>query len=131
MYADPPHLIKLLRNHFVDSGFKYKGVHITKQPLVELLSISSSTLRTFFKLGNLFICYMFYTIIIMILSIIDEKMLNPTNFERQKVKYATKLFSRTNSAALSRAGSLNLLKSKNWVELSEFNNVVSKKFHFL
>ena len=56
-------------------------------------------------------------------------MLNPTNFERQKLKYATNLFSRTNSAALRRAGFLSLLKSKNWVELSEFSNLVSKKFY--
>ena len=32
--------------------------------------------------------------------------LNPTNLEKQNAKLATKLFSNTNSAALSRAGSL-------------------------
>ena len=55
-------------------------------------------------------------------------MLSPSNLERQKVKYATKLFSKTNSAALSRAGSLGLLKSANWAELSEFLKLVRVKF---
>ena len=58
------------------------------------------------------------------LIILDHQMLNPTNLEKQKVKLATKLFSKTNSAALSRAGSLGQLKSKNWLELSEFLNLV-------
>lgn len=36
-YADVPHLIKLARNNFFDSGFRFKGVNIDKTCLEELL----------------------------------------------------------------------------------------------
>ena len=48
-------------------------------------------------------------------------MSNPSNLERQKVKYATKVFSKTHSdARLFRNRKLGLFKSANWAELCEF-----------
>ena len=48
-------------------------------------------------------------------------MQNPSNFERQKLKYAKKIFSKTHSEArLFRNPKLGLFKSANWAELCEF-----------
>ena len=48
-------------------------------------------------------------------------MLNPSNLERQKVKYAKKVLSKTHSdARLFRNPKLGLFKSANWPELGEF-----------
>ena len=48
-------------------------------------------------------------------------MLNPSNLERQKVKYAKKVLSKTHSdARLFRNPKLGLFKSVNWAELSDF-----------
>ena len=41
VFSDTPHLIKLLRNHFLDSGFHLDNKLLTKQPLVELLEKQS------------------------------------------------------------------------------------------
>ena len=57
MFADSPHLVKLLRNHFVSTGFRYKRAHSSKEPLVELLSISDSTLTTSFKVSNIYLSF--------------------------------------------------------------------------
>ena len=48
-------------------------------------------------------------------------MLNPSNLERQKLKYAKKVLSKTHSdARLFRNPKLGLFKSANSAELSEF-----------
>lgn len=44
-FCDVPHLIKLLRNHFVDQGFFYDTVNLKKVVIEELLSISNSDLN--------------------------------------------------------------------------------------
>lgn len=46
--------------------------------------------------------------------------------KRQKVKYATQLFSHTNSCALERLGALGIAKSENWQEVSILLKDVSK-----
>ena len=48
-------------------------------------------------------------------------MLNPSNFGRQKLKYAKKVLSKTHSdARLFRNPKSGLFKSANWAELCEF-----------
>lgn len=37
IFSDTPHLVKLLRNHFLDSGIWLDNKFLTKEPLVELL----------------------------------------------------------------------------------------------
>ena len=56
-------------------------------------------------------------------------MLNPSNFEGQKVKYDTKVFSKTHSdTRLFSNRNLGLFKSANWAELSEFLKLERIKF---
>ena len=40
VFADPPHLLKLFRNHFFDSGFYVDSKHLEKGVLEELLTFS-------------------------------------------------------------------------------------------
>ncbi|KMQ83324.1 transposase, partial [Lasius niger] len=40
VFADPPHLIKLVRNHYIDQGFNYNGECIKKSCLEKLLAIN-------------------------------------------------------------------------------------------
>lgn len=59
-------------------------------------------------------------------------MLNVANAGRQKVKLATKLFSHTNSAVISRIGSLGYLQDEsNWIEVSEFFKLVSEIMQYV
>lgn len=37
VFADAPHMIKLLRNHFLDSGYLLNGKIINSKPIVDLL----------------------------------------------------------------------------------------------
>lgn len=43
VFADVPHLIKLLRNHFVDQGFTLNGTEINKEIIEKLITFTSST----------------------------------------------------------------------------------------
>lgn len=54
-FSDAPHLVKLLRNHYVDDGFIYKNTKITKNILVELLHICNTDLTILpkFHIDNL------------------------------------------------------------------------------
>lgn len=105
--ADVPHLMKLIRNHFVDDGFYVDGNMLTKSILEELIEkAGSSDLRITFK--------------------ISKEMLNVRKADRQKVKYATKLFSRTVAAALARAASLGEIGSPNAAACSELFELVCR-----
>lgn len=105
VFADVPHLIKLMRNHFVDHGFVVNGKKICKEIVEELLmATKNSDLNVAHKIS------------------IDS--LNVKNAGRQKVKLATKLFSHTVSRAISRVGSNGRLQSENWIECSEVFKLV-------
>lgn len=106
-FADVPHLVKLIRNHFLDSEFLIHGKKINKKPLLELFDCTRGRdLNIAHKLTS--------------------HHLNVKNAGRQKVKFATQLFSHTNSKAISRMGSLGHLKSENWLECSNLLKIVSK-----
>ncbi|CAD7085347.1 unnamed protein product [Hermetia illucens] len=111
VFADVPHLIKLLRNHFIDQGFELQGNTITKDLVQKLLCLTSEELSITHKIsaGNL----------------------NLRGAERQKVKLATKLFSYTVSMALSRAGTLGFLEDEPWMQGSEFFKLVNDWFDVL
>ncbi|CAD7092701.1 unnamed protein product [Hermetia illucens] len=95
VFADVPHLIKLLRNHFIDQGFELQCNTITKDLVQKLLCLTSEELSITHK--------------------ISSGNLNLRGAERQKVKLATKLFSHTVSMALSRAGTLGFLEDEPWM----------------
>lgn len=106
-FADVPHLVKLIRNHFLDSEFFIHGKKVNKKPLLELFeSTHGKDLNIAHKLTT--------------------HHLTVKNAGRQKVKFATQLFSHTNSKAISRMGSLGLLKSENWLECANLLKIVSK-----
>lgn len=103
VFADVPHLLKLIRNNFVDSdGFVIDDRLIHKGIIEELVSQTNDK-------SDLSVAYK-----------ISASNLNVRGAERQKVKLAAKLFSHTISQALIRAGSLGVLQSENWLKCSEF-----------
>lgn len=106
VFADVPHLIKLIRNNFVDHGFVNDNNKEIKKEIVEqaISATSVSDLKITHK--------------------ITSEQLNVAGPQRQKVKYAAKLFSHTMSSAISRCGSLGFLTAENWVECAEFFKLV-------
>lgn len=105
MFADVPHLIKLLRNHFIDRGFVINGKLIQKDIIVSLLACTSSELSITHK--------------------ISCKHLQVSVCERQNVKMATKLFSHTIAQAIVRAASTGYLVDKEWEECYDLFKTVS------
>lgn len=77
VFVDVPHLIKLIRNNLVDSGFNVDGVPINKSIIEELIS------ETNYK-SELSISYK-----------ISKDNLNVRGPGRRKVKTVAKLFSHT------------------------------------
>ena len=112
VFADVPHLIKLLRNHFLDTGFILQNVHINSEPLIEMMQLTSSSE-------------------VSILYKITDTHLNVKNAARQKVKLATQLFSHTTSCAITRAVALAKCHSKNALECAVFIKVVNDWFDVL
>lgn len=80
VFADPPHLIKLLRNHFIDHGFTVDGQYISKDALERLLYLNSADLKIVHRLSRLH--------------------LDAQGTQRQNVKLATQIFSNTNAQAI-------------------------------
>lgn len=80
VFADPPHLLKLIRNNFIDHGFHYEGEFLNKDCLEELLLLNKSDLRIPYKL--------------------EQKHLDASSSERQKVSLAAQVFSNTTSEAV-------------------------------
>jgi hypothetical protein len=80
-FADVPHVLKLLRNHFLDSGFRLpSGTIINKQTIQMLLDKDGEELKIAHKL--------------------TPRHINVTGFERQNVRLAAQLFSRTTACAI-------------------------------
>lgn len=98
-YADVPHLIKLARNNFLDSGFRIKGASINKMCLEELLTLNEKDLKICHKLSR---------------AHLDAK-----GAQRQNVKLAVQIFSNRNALALRWCGQNNLLTSTQWKLTSE------------
>lgn len=85
VFVDAPHLMKLLRNHFLDSGLHVDGHFVTSAALERLLQINSGDLKIAFKLSRIHL---------------DVK-----GTQRQNVKLATQIFSATNASAIEWCGS--------------------------
>lgn len=105
VFADVPHLLKLIRNNFLDHGFLLNSKEINKSIVQEVLDVTStSDLKITYK--------------------ISKESLNVQGAARQKVKLAAKLFSHTISKAITRCGTLGSLKQANWIECAEFFKLV-------
>lgn len=108
VFSDVPHMIKLLRNHFVDSGFIINNKEIKKDIILNLLSLQTSDLKITHK--------------------ISAHNLSVAGAARQKVKLATKLFSHTVAQSITRAASLGYLSNENWSECSQVFKLVRTFF---
>lgn len=82
-FADTPHLLKLLRNHFLDTGFISYGNYIGPKPVSKLLDLQGLDLGIAYK-------------------ITPEHFPCKGSTKRQKVKLAAQVFSNSVSAALLR-----------------------------
>lgn len=110
VFADTPHLIKLLRNHFVDEGFYLHGVELQKNLIEQLIKITGSS--------DLNIAHK-----------VSMETLHVKGAQRQKVKHATKLFSHTISRAITRCGVHGMFNSEPWLEMADFFKDVCIKLH--
>lgn len=107
--ADVPHLLKLIRNNFVDHGFLIDNKLIKKEIVEQAINATSgSDLKITHKIT------------------LDQ--LNVAGPQRQKVKYAAKLLSHTMSSAISRCGILGFLTAENWVECADFFKLVCESY---
>lgn len=52
VFADTPHLLKLIRNHFLDNGFKINEQLIHKKCIEKLLSINADDLKIAFNISQ-------------------------------------------------------------------------------
>ena len=93
VFADVPHLIKLIRNNFVDHGFLHNDSLISKAPIVELINNQKGDFRMAYKISNYH--------------------LNVSGCERMKVKPAVQLMSNSVGKALMVLGDRGELKSSN------------------
>lgn len=81
MFADAPHMLKLLRNWFLDTGFQFNDeIFVDKTPILALLELDSHELKVCHKL--------------------TEKHVLCEGAERQNVRLAAQLFSHAVSKAL-------------------------------
>jgi hypothetical protein len=80
-FADAPHMLKLLRNWLIDTGFKLEdGTIINQQPLVELIKLVDNEVSVCFKP--------------------TEAHITCEKSQRQNVKLAAQLLSHTTATAL-------------------------------
>lgn len=98
--ADPPHLIKLVRNNLLDSGFQLQGdKRVSSDCLRELIVKGRKDLKPTHRLSL--------------------KHVDVHGVKRMNVKLAVQLLSETTSKALSYFGGKNLLECKTWKDTSE------------
>ncbi|CAI6358447.1 unnamed protein product [Macrosiphum euphorbiae] len=82
MFADVPHLMKLVRNHFIDSGFVLpNNKYIGKQVIQEVVSLNKVDLSCVYK--------------------VTDRHLNAIGSQRQNVKLATQVLSNSMAKAIS------------------------------
>lgn len=105
-FADAPHLLKLIRNWLVDTGFKIDNKLITKKPLEELISSTNSEINSCFKLNS--------------------SHLKCEGFRRQNVSLAAELMSHTTASALN-----HYFSSQEAHDTSEFISMVNSWFDLM
>lgn len=108
VFADLPHLLKLVRNNLVDSGFHYNDIHIDFRCLEEIISLNKHDLKISYKL--------------------EQKHLDVKGVERQKVSTAAQVLSDTTAHAVHLFGLNKFLKSENWEVCANFFKAVNDWF---
>nr|CAH7736811.1 unnamed protein product [Callosobruchus chinensis] len=99
VWADVPHLIKLVRNHLIDHSFYVDDYIINKDYFQALLKLSSTELTIAHKL--------------------TQDHINISGSARQRVRPAVKLLSNTVAKAITYAGGHRLMpKNSEWLEAS-------------
>jgi hypothetical protein len=97
-----PHLLKLIRDNFVEHGFMVEGQEINKTIIENLFYLTpKSDLRISHK--------------------INMSNLTVNDPQRQKVKFGSKFFSHTVSQAMNKRGTLGFfLENENWSDCGKF-----------
>lgn len=111
VFVDIPHLIKRVRNYFVDHGFVINGKHVKKQIILKLIATFSRDLGATDK--------------------ISIRSVNVAPADRQDLNLATELFSDTVAKALLRAISLGLFKDECWEECYKLIKYTSDWFDLM
>ena len=107
VFADVPHLIKLIRNNFLDSGFYLRdGSFVNDSCIREMMRASKTEYGLAYKL--------------------NEMHVNLEGPQRQRVMYAVQLMSKSCSSSLKYLGERGLLKSRCWKETAEFIGLVDE-----
>lgn len=104
VFADAPHLIKLIRNNFLDSGFHLNCKYAADRFIREMMSATKTEYSLHHKLS--------------------EQHLNVCGPQRRKVKYAVQLLSGSCAKSLRFLGKKGVLYSQNWNETDEFISLV-------
>nr|AAB31526.1 O-type P element protein {exons 0-3} [Drosophila bifasciata, Peptide Transposon Partial, 757 aa] [Drosophila bifasciata] len=108
VFSDAPHLIKLVRNHYLATGLHINGQTLTKSTVEQTITHCCKTDVT-------------------ILFKVNESHLNVRSFAKQKVKLATQLFSNTTASAIRRCYSLGY-QVENAVETSDLFKLLNDWF---
>ena len=110
VFADIPNLLKLLLNHFLDSGFTLEGEALTKRAIEQFLGLCGTS---DLKIGHK----------------ITQHMLDVKHSQTQKVKTAAQLFFRITAKVVQYCGENNLINDASYTALSKFieltNNLIS------
>nr|CAH7733463.1 unnamed protein product [Callosobruchus chinensis] len=112
---DVPHLLKSLRNNFINPKLKFKinGHLICWLDIIKTFEIDrkSKTTRALTK--------------------ITETHLNPNSFQKMRVKYAAQIFSNSVASAVKSASQLQSIESDTAEETSNFINNIDRIFDSL
>lgn len=112
LFADVPHLLKLIRNNFIDSGFDLaNGAHVSDAAIRKIMSMKKTEYCLIPK--------------------ISELHLNVYGQQRQRVKYAAHLLSESCSKAITFFLDKGTLKSGDFRETADFIDLVDKWFDVL
>lgn len=111
VFADVPHLMKLARNHFLDSGFLYKGIHLTKKVLEQVLQYRGED-------DDMTMAYK-----------LKKKHLTVRGTERQRVSMAVQVFSNSVAASIKSFGTKGYIE--NWKTASYVVQLLNDWFDVL
>lgn len=111
VFADPPHLLKLVRNNLIDHGIETAYGTANSDPLYEVIRYQKGDLKMTPRLSELNLC-------------VKGPM-------RQNVKLAAQLLSESMAKAIQKMAKCGDIKSKNWAVTSYLIDLIDKWFDVL
>jgi len=111
MFADVPHLHKLIRNNFFDYGFIVDSEKIDKCLLEELLQLNCNELKIAINL--------------------TRTHLNVKGFQRQRVKLAVQVFLFRNAMALEYCDKRGFSSKENWRTTANIFKLINDWFNVI